>query len=262
MRHHGSVRAKFQRGYAAVLWLLGLLLAVSACMGPVSLPVSASGRYVGRSPDRCPYVSAKQVAEIVGQNVTRVSATHDWYTEGGSGCFYDLAASADVYGRQGVLVEYFPGMGRAGFWNRADVVDGVSVSGLGIEAVWSPVALTVLIRGSDVAVVSLNGSLAQATKIYRLAAPHLLPAVAANWTGGPALGSDARICKIYNANINTLHQEVIMAALRKAGRSITPALARDIVTVLTAHNSNAFFWADARVGIGCDEAAQGSVPDQ
>jgi hypothetical protein len=262
------VRAKVRRCGVAVLGLLGLLLAVfaymvSVSMGPVSPTVSGSGRYVGRSPDRCPYVSAKQVAEIVGQNVTRVSATHDWYTEGGSGCFYDLAASADVYSQHGVIVEYFPGMGRAGFWNRADVVDGVSVSGLGIEAVWSRVALTVLIRGSDVAVVSLDGSLAQATKIYRLAAPHLLPAVAANWTGGPALGSDARICRIYNANRNPLNPEVIMAALRKAGRSITPALARDMVNALTARNDAAFWLADHRVAIGCDdEVAQGTVPDQ
>ena len=252
--------AKLQRCKAAPLWLLGPILAVSACTGPVS----SSARYVGRSPDRCPYVTANQVAKIIWQNVTRVSATHDWYTEGGSGCFYDLARSAEVYGWQDVLFEYFPRIGRAGFEQRA-VGGGVPVSGLGIEATWSPVQLTVLTRRDDVVVIvlsTINGSLAQATKIYRLAAPHLFPAVAANWTGGPALGSDARICKIYLANINTLHQEVIMAALRRAGRSVTPALARDMVTAVTPHSLDTLGRAETRVIIGCDEAAHGSVPDQ
>ena len=251
--------AKLQRCKAALLWLLGPLLAVSACGG------SPPGRYVGRSPDRCPYVTAKQVARIIGQDVTRVSATQDWYTEGGSGCFYDVAVSGDLLTgpqSQDVEFEYFPGIGRAGFENWAA---GVPVSGLGIEATWIPVMLTVLTRRNDVVVILLsttNASLAQAKQIYQLAAPHLLPAVAAKWTGGPALGSDAEICKIYNANLYPLHREVVMAALRRAGRSITPALAHDMVTTLSAHTSDAFIRADARVGIGCDEAAHGIVPDQ
>lgn len=240
------------------MWLLGPVLAVSACTGPVS----SSARYVGRSPDRCPYVTANQVAKIIWQNVTRVSATQDWYTEGGSGCFYDLAASAEVYGQQDVIFEYFPGIGRAGYEQRAV---GVPVSGLGIEATWSPIQLTVLTRRDDVVVIllsTINGSLAQARQIYRLAAPHLLPAVAANWAGGPALGSDAAICKIYLANINTLHQEVINAALRTAGRSITPALAHDMVTAVTPHSLDTLSSAESRVATGCDEVTHGSVPDQ
>jgi hypothetical protein len=188
---------------------------------------------------------------------------HDWYSEGGSGCYYDLASSAEVYGQQEVIFEYFPSIGRAGFEQRAV---GVPVSGLGIQAMWSQLQLTVLTRRDDVVVIllsTINGSLAQARHIYRLAAPHLLPAVAANWTGGPSLGSDARICKIYSANRNPLNPAVIMPALRRAGRSVTPALARDMVAALTAHNDAAFWRADGRVGVGCDdEVAQGVVPDQ
>jgi hypothetical protein len=125
--------------------------------------------------------------------------------------------------------------------------------------------LTVLNRRNDVVVVYLyttNGSLAQARQIYRHAAPHLLPAVAAKWTGGPALGSDARICKIYLANINTLHQGVIMVALRRAGRSIMPALARDVVTAVTPHSLDTLMRAETRVVIGCDEVSKGEVPTQ
>jgi hypothetical protein len=260
------VRAKVRRCIAAVLGLLGLLLAVPACIvsvstGPVSL--AGPGRYVGRSPDRCPYATAKQVAKIIRQNITRVSATQDWYTVHGSGCFYDLVRRADVYGLQDVMFEYYPGNGRSVFrpW-----LSGADVPGLGIEATWDGVSLTVLRRRNDIVVISLytiNGTLAQARQIYRLAAPHLLLAVAANWTGGPALGSDARICRIYNANRNPLNPEVIIAALRKAGRSITPALARDMMNAVTARNDAAFWRADNRVTIGCDdEVAQGTVPDQ
>ena len=242
------------------MWLLVPLLAVSACGG------SPSGRYVGRSPDRCPYVPAKQVAKIMGQDVTRVSALQDWYTVGGSGCFYELPVSEGLTEpiRQDVTFEYFPGAGRAGYENRA--VDGAPVKGLGIAAAWTQLQLSVLTSRNDVVVITLsttNASLAQARQIYRLAAPHLLPSVAANWTGGPALGSDARICKIYSANRNPLNPEVIMTALRRAGRSVTPALARDMVAALTAHTDSAFWRADDRVGIGCDdEVAQGVVPDQ
>jgi hypothetical protein len=247
---------------AAVLWLLVLLLAVSACTGP------PSGRYVGRSPDRCPYVTAEQVAKIIGQDVTRVSALQDWYTVGGSGCFYDLGVSEGLTEpiRQDVEFEYFPGIGRAGFESWA--VDGVPVSGLGIAAAWIPVRLTVLTRRNDVVVITLStttGGLAQARQIYRLAAPHLLPAVAANWTGGPALGSDAAICKIYLAYINYQDlsmQPVIKAALRRAGRSITPALARDMVIGVTPHSLDTLSSAENRVSNGCDEVAHGQVPDQ
>jgi hypothetical protein len=243
------------------LWLLGPILAVSACAGPIT----SSARYVGRSPDRCPYVTAGQVAKIISQNVTRVSAMHDWYTEGGSGCFYDLAASAEVDGQQDVIFEYFPGVGRAGFESRAN---GVPVSGLGTEARWDQLQLTVLTRRDDVVIIllsTINGSLAQATRIYRLAAPHLSPAVAANWTGGPALGADAAICKIYLKYINYQDlslQPVIKAALRRAGRAVTPALARDMLIGVTPQSLNTLNSAQTRASIGCDEVAHGQVPDQ
>lgn len=243
------------------MWLLGPLLAVSACSG------SPSGRYVGRSPDRCPYVTAEQVAKITGRDITRVSATHDWYTEGGSGCYYDLVRYADEMYWPTVMFEYFPGIGRAGFERWADY--GVPVSGLGIEATWSVSGtLTVLTRRNDVVVITVDiatGSLAQARQIYRQATLHLLPAVAAQWTGGPALGADAAICKIYLAYIN--HQDltmqpVIKAALRRAGRSITPALARDMLIGVTPQNLDTLSNAQTRVSIGCDEVAHGQVPDQ
>jgi len=261
LRHYRSVGTTLQRCKAAVLWLLVLLLAVSACTG------SPSGRYVGRSPDRCPYITAKQVAKIIGQDVTRVSALQDWYTEGGSGCFYELPVSGGVTGpeSQDVTFEYFPGAGRAGYENWAA---GVPVSGLGIEATWIPVRLTVLTRRNDVVVITLStttGGLAQARRIYRLAAPHLLPAVAANWTGGPALGPDAAICKIYLKYINYQDlsmQPVIKAALRRAGRSVTPALARDMVIGVTPQSLDTLSSAQNRVSIGCDEVAHGQVPDQ
>jgi hypothetical protein len=211
-------------------------------------------------------VTAKQVAKIIGQDVTRVSALQDWYTERGSGCYYELPSTGGLTGYEGqeVIFEYFPGAGRAGYENWA--VDGAPVKGLGIAAAWIPSRLTVLTSRNDVVVITLStttGGPAQARQIYRLAAAHLMPAVAANWTGGPALGADAAICKIYSANRNPLNQEVIMTALRRAGRSVTPALARDMVAALTAHNDSAFWRADGRVGIGCDdEVAQGQIPDQ
>ncbi len=182
-----------------------------------------------------------------------------------AGCFYELPVSANLLTGpqpQDVKFEYFPGIGRAGFENWAA---GVPVSGLGIEAMWAPASLTVLTRRNDVVVIFLsttNASLAQAAQIYQLAAPHLSPAVAAKWTGGPALGSDAGICKIYLANVNTLHQGVIMTALRRAGRSVTPALARDMVTAVTPHSLDTLMRAENRVVIGCDEVSNGSVPDQ
>jgi len=211
-------------------------------------------------------VTAEQVAKIIGQDVTRVSALQNWYTVGGSGCFYDVVRSAGEQDWPDVMFEYFPGGGRSGFEQWA--VDGVPVSGLGLAAAWTPVRLTVLTRRNDVVVITLstiNGSLAQARQIYRLAAPHVLPAVAANWAGGPALGADAAICKIYLKYINYQDlsmQPVIKAALKRAGRSVTPALARDMVTGVTPQSLDTLSSAQNRVIIGCDEVAHGQVPDQ
>jgi len=192
----------------------------------------------------------------------------DWYTERGSGCYYELPDSGGLFGPEGqeVIFEYYPGAGRPGYENWA--FDGAPVKGLGVAAAWTQLQLTVLTSRNDVVVITLStitGGLAQARQIYRLAAPHLLPAVAANWTGGPALGADAAICKIYLKYVNFQDlsmQPEIKATLRRAGSSVTPALARDMVIGATPQSLDTLSSAQTRVIIGCDEVAHGQVPDQ
>ena len=155
----------------------GLSLALSSCCTGQAAPGSASARYVGKLPDRCPYLSANQVARVIGRDVTWVSVYREPFAHGAKGCLFKLPVlPTDPPAEQDVVFSYDPGIGPAGFWTLVPVAPMTTVTGLGVRAVWAVNVLTVLTRHNGVVAVFLsadNTGLGQAEQIYRLAAPHL-----------------------------------------------------------------------------------------
>jgi hypothetical protein len=154
---------------------LSLALSSCACSGQAA-PGSASARYVGKSPDRCPYLSANQVARVIGRDVTRVKVYREPDGHGAKGCLFKLPVlPTDPLSLQYVVFTYLPRAGLAGCCSSGDAPMTV-ISGLGIRAVWAVNGLTVLTRQNGVVEIALftdNTGLSQAEQIYRLAAPHL-----------------------------------------------------------------------------------------
>jgi hypothetical protein len=154
----------------AVSMIIAACVAMSSCASPHGAVLAA--RYVGTMPDRCPFVSARQIAEVTGHDVTAVRPQHEPDAQGAQGCFYDFSSTAGQ--PQYIVFSYFRGIGEPGFQRWAD--DGQPVQGPWVQAIWGSATLTVLTSKRDVVSIYMfttSRDLAQAEQIFRLAAPRL-----------------------------------------------------------------------------------------
>jgi hypothetical protein len=153
-----------------VIMIIAACAAMSSCASPHG--AGPAGRYVGTMPDRCPFVSASQVAEVTGHDVTAVQPQREPDAQGAQGCSYDFSSAAGQ--SQYIVFSYFRGIGEPGFEHWAN--DGQMVQGPWVQAIWGSATLTVLTSKRDVVSIYMftdSGDLAQAEQIFRLAAPRL-----------------------------------------------------------------------------------------
>jgi hypothetical protein len=153
-----------------VIMIIAACAAMSSCASPQRAGPAAT--YVGTMPDRCPFVSAREVAEVTGRDVTAVQPQREPAAQGAQGCSYDFSSVAGQ--SQYIVFNYFRGIGEPGFQHWSN--DGQPVQGPWVQAIWGSATLTVLTSKRDVVSIYMfttSGDLAQAEQIFRLAAPRL-----------------------------------------------------------------------------------------
>lgn len=119
---------------------------------PLPTATTENPHYTGTAKDTCPYLSANQVALLVGVDIEKAVRNDE---KSAKGCSYSYTADASgLFQEYWVSLSFTAGAGSYGYtYVLKQITDAKSVSGIGSKAAFGSGTMVVLTRDNGVAII-------------------------------------------------------------------------------------------------------------